>query len=112
MARFIWGHTGCTETDAPRVRVVRFGDGYEQRMPAGLNHQLRQWTVRFDRCDPVIGDAIVKFLRERAGAEAFEWTTNRDEPVLVVCETWQPEDLRSRGVRYVNLSATFREVVA
>ena len=112
MARFVWGHTGCTETNAPRVRVVRFGDGYEQRIAAGLNNQLRQWSVRFDRCDPRVAAAIVLFFRTRGGVEAFDWTNNRDEEVLVVCETWDPEDVRVRGVRYVNLNATFREVVA
>jgi phage-related protein len=112
MARWVWSHTSSAETSAPAVRLVRFGDGYEQRAPAGLNHQLRSWQVRCERCEPRVWGDMLAFLRARAGVEAFDWTTNEDIPVRVVCETWQPEHVRIRGLHRVNVTMTFREVVA
>lgn len=112
MASWVWSHTSSLETSAPRVRLVKFGDGYEQRMPDGLNHQLRTWQVRCERCEPRAAADILTFLRARAGVEAFDWITNEDIPVKVVCETWQPEHVRVKGLHRVNISLTFREVVA
>ncbi len=31
----------------PSIKTVRFGDGYEQRSPNGLNHSLRVFTCDF-----------------------------------------------------------------
>ncbi|MCV5426558.1 phage tail protein, partial [Escherichia coli] len=38
---------GMQVTEKPLVRTVKFGDGYEQRRPAGLNAQLKTFQAVF-----------------------------------------------------------------
>jgi phage-related protein len=113
MADFPWPScTGSSEQHRPRVVVVRFGSGFEQRRPDGLNHQLRTWSRSISGIDPVVAEEIVTFLRARGGAESFTWMTDSGELVTVVCETWDSSPVRRDGVLRVNIAATFREVVA
>ncbi len=37
--------TGMDVASVPSVRKVRFGDGYSQRAPAGLNANLKTYSV-------------------------------------------------------------------
>lgn len=46
MKTFRWKvKPGMDVTSAPSVREVRFGDGYSQRAPAGLNADLKTYSV-------------------------------------------------------------------
>ncbi|EER8808843.1 phage tail protein, partial [Escherichia coli] len=46
MKTFRWKvKPGMDVTSAPSVREVRFGDGYSQRVPAGLNADLKTYSV-------------------------------------------------------------------
>ncbi|WP_240217999.1 phage tail protein [Escherichia coli] len=38
---------GMKTENKPSIKTVRFGDGYEQRSPNGLNHSLRVFTCDF-----------------------------------------------------------------
>ncbi|HCB8803893.1 TPA: phage tail protein, partial [Escherichia coli] len=38
---------GMQVTEKPSVVTVKFGDGYQQRRPAGLNAQLKTFQVVF-----------------------------------------------------------------
>lgn len=57
----------------PRLRLVKFGDGYEQAAPDAINHNLLKLDVRFQG-DTATITAINAFLEARGGFEEFLWT--------------------------------------
>ncbi len=65
MKTFRWKvKPGMDVASAPSVRKVRFGDGYSQRAPAGLNADLKTYSVTL----PVPrweATALESFLRAR-----------------------------------------------
>lgn len=112
MAEFNWAvTTGTALRHQPKVRVVQFGDGYEQRRAYGLNHNLRQWDVRIDNQEPVVADEIMTFLSARGGVESFTWWSPDDQHVTVVCDRWDARATRARTVHRVSISALFREII-
>lgn len=69
---FIWKPSYNSGTDnEPRVRTIRFGDGYEQRSGDGINNILLKCQCTFDLRDEKETLAIIHFLTERAGIESF-----------------------------------------
>ncbi|CDH01589.1 phage tail protein [Xenorhabdus bovienii] len=92
----------------PRVRVVKFGDGYEQRVKDGINNQLKRYQLSFvEKVDT--GRAIDEFLRVRGAVESFTWRTSDDNQLRTfVCRSWTVN--RQRVIW--SISCTFEEVVA
>jgi phage-related protein len=90
MAVFDWVESAATALEeAPEVARSRFGDGYEQRAPAGLNPLAQRWRVRFTAVEDAVADQIVAFLRARGGVEAFDWTPPRGATALrFLCPRW------------------------
>lgn len=95
MAVFDWGESRSSRVEVEaRVAEVRFGDGYAQRSPDGLNPIGEAWDLVFDAVDDSIGDAIENFLRARTTslvAEAFDWSPIWLTPttaIRVVCKRW------------------------
>lgn len=91
---------------APRVRVAKFGDGYEQRVADGINTQLRRFEVRL-AADEFTVKAADDFLRTRGGVEAFDWTALDHRPGKWVCRSWSICYSAGGGAE---LDATFEEV--
>ena len=60
-----------TISTEPSVRTLKFGDGYEQRTPDGVNTNLLKISLNYDNRDEAESTAIAHFLNERGGAEAF-----------------------------------------
>lgn len=79
---------GSQQDCAPSVQVTKFGDGYEVRASAGLNTMPMKWSLTFTR-DRVICQAILAFLRARAGVEAFVWANPLNESGKYVCRAWK-----------------------
>lgn len=93
---------------APRVRVVKFGDGYEQRAPDGLHTDLRTYTVKFSAESADI-NLVDKFLTEHGAYKAFIWVPpERYRTGKYKCEEWSKE---VSGL-WDTLTATFQQVVA
>jgi phage-related protein len=73
----------------PRVRVVAFGDGYEQRQADGINARADTWDLNFQNRTDTETAAILSFLNTRAGVEAFDWTPPTEATAIrVVCREW------------------------
>lgn len=108
MKTFRWKvKPGMEVTSQPSVMEVRFGDGYSQRAPAGLNADLKIYnvTLSVSRDDARLLEA---FLAEHGGWQAFLWTppyTYRQ--IKVTCAKWTS---RINMLR-VDFSAEFRQVV-
>lgn len=87
---FDWAESpGAQLSEQPRVLESKFGDGYVQTAPDGLNPISQQWRLPFRGVSREAGDAIVAFLRARGGVEYFQWTPLwSTTPILVVCSSW------------------------
>ena len=109
MDKFEWSPApGAQSPAAPRVKEVKFGDGYAQRAPDGINTDLRTHSLTFVDTVENIGE-IDAFLTAKRGVTAFlyqpfgQWVDKK-----VVCKQWTPEMHNT----YAKLTATFEEVVA
>ena len=54
---------GMQVSEKPSVARVRFGDGYEQRRPTGLNARLKTFQAVFRVTDEATGDGWKSFYR-------------------------------------------------
>ena len=100
---------GTRKNNAPINRVVRFADGFEQRIVFGLaqnqNPKVYNFTFNVSETD---ADTIETFLDARANAQdSFEYTPQGESEKKFVWESWQ------KTIPYNNratINATFREV--
>lgn len=98
---------GCTYEVKPNVRVVKYGDGYEQRQANGINTQPKTWNLKFSVRTDAEAYTIVSFLEARNATEAFDWTDPNGTAGKYVCRQW------SRGKDRFNLNtvtAVFEQV--
>jgi phage-related protein len=93
----------------PRVKTIKFGDGYEQRVPDGINNTLLKFELRFLGRDLSESAAILHFLKARQGTESFVFTPFQpfDRQSLFKAST-----INSDFVFYnnYNITTTFEEV--
>lgn len=57
-----------------RWNVARLGDGYEQRVPDGINYQMRKWTITYDNLSTNDFTTIQTFLDNAGQGQYFTWT--------------------------------------
>lgn len=99
----------ASESSKPNTRVVRFNDGYEQRLSFGLQNDFKKWQLRFDYRSNEETNQIRAFLEARRGVDAFAWTDPYGGTAYYVCEEWSVEHA---ACNLNNIQATFREVIA
>ena len=98
----------------PNIRVTKFGDGYEQRKPIGINNIQETYTLSFvNRTDTEIDDLNTFF----AGLNSTDTLIFKEEDsngspsttidITVVCESW---DITTPNTGVRSLTATFRRV--
>ena len=98
-----------TKTSNPVRRIVKFGDGYEQRQMIGIPAQLdpKVYTLTFVVAE-ADADKIEAFLKARAeDGESFGWTPPSDVAGLYVCDSWT-KTIPYNGRATINTS--FRQV--
>lgn len=95
-------------TSQPSVREVRFGDGYSQRTAAGLNADLKTYSVTLS----VTREEAIRleaFLAEHGGWQAFLWTPPYGyRQIRVTCAKWTARVSMLR----TEFSAEFKQVVS
>ena len=75
LPEFIWTPSYNQSAEiSPRVLAVRFGDGYTQRIPDGINNNLLNLDLTFENRSEKEATAIAHFLNVRRGAEPFAYT--------------------------------------
>lgn len=91
------------------VRVVKFGNGYEQRQQTGLKPAMRTWDLKKTGSKALI-DEIEAFFYARKGIQSFYWTPPGENRVTVRCaEEYTRDDL---GGGFHQISFQFLEVLA
>lgn len=96
---------GGSVEEAPSVSPIKFGEGYEVRIPEGLNRSPETWKLTFSVPHATAG-SLLAFLREHGAYKAFNWTTPEKRAGVFVCRQWS----RVRHTGYVSITAEFQEV--
>lgn len=109
METFHWKvRPGMQSKQQPRNRVVRFGDGYEQRRTDGLHVLLSHYTVMLSGPHTVM-QHVEAFLTRHQGVSAFLWQPpGRPAVTAFVCRNWSTVRLARR----TEISGEFEQVVA
>ena len=94
-------------SEAPRVRQLRFGDGYIQAAAAGINPVRRSYRAVFAALSLADVETIRAFLRARAGHEPFWFTPpGASDPIKWRCGDWS---VTRTSATHRTLTATFVE---
>ncbi len=98
---------GMKLSKEPKVKTITFGDGYEQRLKQGLNHNLRSYSLTFSG-DINQMQQIEAFLDRHEGYKAFLWSPYHSTQGKFKCSKWDIEQKESHWT----ISCEFKEVVA
>lgn len=91
-----------------RVDAVKFGDGYTQRAPSGINSVSENWRVSWSLLDRDEYDQLYPFLLSRKGVEPFLWQPPwEDAPRKYVCTKLSGQ--RPTRTMFASITATFEE---
>lgn len=107
---FIWQASyGSELMQEPRLKTARFGLGIEHRAQDGVNQNLNVYNFKFLTRDEYETTAILHFLHQRAGVEAFVFEPPKPfkSPKMYVCEEWETTSLKRN---HFDISATFMQV--
>lgn len=79
----------------PRIRYNQFGNGYQQRIPDGLNTNLVEFNLTFENRSELETVSILYFLRQRNGQESFIYNlptiyskSSTDLSTRFICPEW------------------------
>lgn len=94
----------------PRIKSIRFGDGYEMRIVDGLNTVPQRWTVSWNVLGLPEAEHADTFLAAHRGALWFWWTPPRQtQPIKVVCKEWTRAPVDG-SPHHDSITATFEQV--
>jgi phage-related protein len=102
---------GTSVSSEPKVEVIQFGDGYEQRAPQNISADLLKVDVTFDNRDEKEVTAMAHFLHTRGAKDAFAFTPPSPYGSMkkFVCRSW---DINMNFHNNFSLKASFEEVVS
>lgn len=107
MSTFNWRpNNGPALSKKPKVMTAAFGDGYQQRVPGGINNSPRSWSLQFTRREADI-NAIDAFLSDCGGTVSFDWKPPVGVSGKWICKSWE-RTVTVRGMQ--TIAATFEEV--
>ena len=64
---------GMATDQSPRVHTAKYGDGYEQRVAAGINNVPESWSLSWNNRTKADANKLVKFFEDQAGVTSFDW---------------------------------------
>ena len=104
---FTWSpRPGMQPSVAPRVVTAKFGDGYEQRSPDGLNAILRNYQLSF-RQNRSEAKLLEQFFIDRSGVRSFLWTPpDTGVQGRYLCRQWQ----KDVHFHYADINCSFEQV--
>jgi phage-related protein len=97
---------GAKQTFKPNVNKTAFGDGYEQRVPVGINTNPCTWTCVFT--NPLDdNEAILAFLTAMGAFQSFLWQDPKGVVATYVCRGW---DSTKADLAVYTTNAVFEQV--
>ncbi|WP_158074671.1 phage tail protein [Rodentibacter rarus] len=109
LERFNWAvQGGYSVSHEPNIINNELGDGYSQRAPKGLNHDLVNISGIRCICNSSNAKSLRAFLSKRGGYQAFLWyCSQEDRDVKVYCPSWS--STQNGGI--TTFTMTFKEVL-
>lgn len=98
---------GASMARQPRIRSVRFGDGYEQRGQDGINANHQKWSLTWSGRSVTDATAIDTFLATQGGVTSFTWTPPGGTSSNWLCKSW---NLTRDSYASCTVTAVFEEV--
>ena len=102
-----------TSSSTPSILLAKFGDGYEQRIAAGINNLAQEYSVSFDNRTKEEIDDIVGFFESTKGVTDFDFTfadtnaSGNEETVKVYVsdftQTWEYDEFYSCSATFVRV---------
>ncbi len=108
---------GSSVEEEPLVITSKFGDGYEQRSPDGINNSLRKFSLVFKKVPEAQMKAMRDFLRSKGGVTPFTFTpyfpldtdsSGNTVQVLVVCRKFT---FKAMDFNCFSTTLVFEEVI-
>jgi phage-related protein len=104
-ATFIWMPDYSVQVSKkPNVRETKFGDGYVQAAPAGLNHNPQSWDLSFSNLTDIESMQIMLFLDSMGGHKSFVWRNPDGRKLRFRCtdyaKTYTEEDNNSVRAKF------------
>jgi phage-related protein len=101
---------GMPEAHEPKRRAVRFGDGYQQTSPTGLNADLGKWDLTFSGRSLTEADAIMTLCKVSGagGTVPLTWTPPGESTAIKVLA--YPYKKVWTGINSYTVTLTFEQV--
>ena len=64
---------GVSTDQTARIFRATYGDGYEQRVAAGINTLPEEWSLTWNTRALNDANKVIKFLEDQKGVTAFDW---------------------------------------
>ena len=64
---------GLKTSSQPRDLIASYGDGYEQRVAAGINNVPEVWELTWKNRTSADSSKVSKFLEDHGGVTSFDW---------------------------------------
>jgi|TARA_R110002167_G_scaffold87511_3_gene236453 phage-related protein len=64
---------GASTGQSTRVHRASYGDGYEQRVAAGINTLPEEWSLSWNTRSKNDANKVIRFLENQKGVTAFDW---------------------------------------
>ena len=95
---FWWKASYNTQiNNKPRIRYNQFGNGYQQRIPDGININLVEFDSTFENRAELETVSILHFLAERNGQQSFVYNlptiyskSSNNLSTRFICAEWTP----------------------
>jgi phage-related protein len=113
MSDFNWVPSPGTMPESSfRTRTARFGDGYEQSAPDGINTVSKRWTVVFENILTADAKTILDFLEGKKGSTSFTWTPPAPWNTEIRVKCRETPNFVFTGPLSGRLTAVFEQVFA
>ncbi len=100
---------GLKTDQSPRVHLANYGDGYEQRVAAGINNLPESWSLTWNSRSNADANKVIKFLEDEAGVTAFDWYPPDTEIASTITSAVASKLVDSAQIftnRYLNTTVT------
>lgn len=86
---FIWQPDWSVQMEhQPQLRTIKFGDGYGQEYPAGINNDPVRMSLNFSALRDIEAVQIMLFLRSMGGYKSFWWTDVNGRKLRYKCKSY------------------------
>ncbi len=98
---------GAGLEEVANLNIAKFGDGYSQRTPKGINFISSTIPARWGMLNKNDRDKIIRFFRNKGGYVAFWYGLPGEILRKYVCQKWSSAE---KAMDLWEVSATFEQV--